>query len=79
MNTKIGSSLVIALVVVLILFIFFSGWAMSGEMPKGGMNTSGWGECSWMLIPAIISLVLSDVLGWVIFKRRNEQKDLSKK
>jgi hypothetical protein len=77
MKSKISSSLVIALVVVIVIFLFCTGWAISGEMPKGDVNTSGWGEHSWMLIPAIISLVLSDVLGWVIFKRRNGQKNLS--
>ena len=76
MNSKTSSSLVIALVVVIVIFLFCTGWVISGEVPKGDMNTSGWGEYSWMLIPAIIALILSDVLGWVILKRRNKQKNL---
>jgi hypothetical protein len=76
MDSKTDSYLVIALIFVLLIFIFCTCWAISGEMMKGDMNTSGWSERSWMLIPAVIALGFSDVLGWVILKRKSKQKKL---
>ena len=75
MNTKNNISLVVAFVVVIVLFLFFGGWGMSGGMMSGGMNRgmngSGWmGGHSWMWAPTLITLFLGIVLGWAIFKKK---------
>ena len=71
MNTKNNTPLVIAFVIVVVLFLLFGGGAMTGGMMNGGMNGSGWmSERSWMWFPALITLSLGVVLGWVIFKKK---------
>ena len=75
MNTKNNTPLVIAFVVFVVLFLLFSGGAMTGGMMNGdmngGMHGSGWlSERGWMWIPALITLGLGVVLGWVIFKKK---------
>ncbi|HCA79598.1 MAG TPA: hypothetical protein DEP53_07685 [Bacteroidetes bacterium] len=71
MNTKPNTPLVIAFVVVIVLFLFFGGGAMTGGMMNGGMHGTGWmGERDWMWTPALLTLVLGVVLGWAIFKKK---------
>jgi len=71
MNTKNNTPLVIAFAVVVVLFLLFGGGAMTGGMMNGGMHGSGWlSERGWMWIPALITLSLGVVLGWVIFKKK---------
>ena len=71
MNTTASTPLVIAFVVVVVLFLLFGGAAMTGGMVNGGMHGSGWmGERSWMWTPALLTLGLGVMLGWVIFKRK---------
>ncbi len=58
-------------VIVVALFLLFSGGTMSGGMMNGGMNGSGWmGDRSWMRTPALLTLVFGIVLGWAIFKKK---------
>ncbi|OGU77472.1 MAG: hypothetical protein A2V93_00245 [Ignavibacteria bacterium RBG_16_34_14] len=75
MNTKSNTPLVIAFVVVIVLFLLFGGVAMTGGMMNGGMhnglNENGWmSDRSWMWFPALITLGLGIVLGWIIFKKK---------
>jgi hypothetical protein len=71
MNTKTNTPLVIAFAVVVVLFLLFGGGAMTGGMMNSGMHGSGWmGERSWMWIPALLTLSLGVVLGWIIFKKK---------
>ena len=75
MKTTANATLVIAFVVVVVLFLFFGGWGITGGMMNGGMhggmNENGWmGERTWMWFPTIITLVLGIVLGWAIFKKK---------
>jgi LPXTG-motif cell wall-anchored protein len=77
MKTKANKSLLIAFIVVVVLFLFFGGWGMTGSVMNGGMHTgmneTGWmGERSWVWFPAIITLILGVVLGWLLFKKRKE-------
>jgi hypothetical protein len=54
-----------------VLFLLFGGGAMTGGMMNGGMHGSGWmGERSWMWTPALVTLGLGVVLGWLIFKKK---------
>jgi preprotein translocase subunit SecG len=79
MNTKNNTPLVIAFVLVIVLFLLFGGGAMTGGMMNsginngmnGGMHGNGWlDERSWMWFPAVITLGLGIVLGWIIFKKK---------
>ncbi len=71
MNKTTNTLLVIAFVIVVVLFLGFGGGAMTGGMMNGGMYGGGWmGERSWMWVPALLTLGLGVVLGWVIFKKK---------
>ncbi len=75
MNTKNNTPLVIAFVVIIVLFLLFGGGAMTGGMMNGGMhdgyNENGWmSDRSWLWFPALITLGIGVVLGWVIFKKK---------
>lgn len=74
MDTKNNTPLVIAFVVVVVLFLLFGVGVMTGGMMNDnmndGMHESGWlSERNWMWFPALITLGLGIVLGWVIFKK----------
>jgi len=71
MKSTTNTPLVIAFISVVILFVIFSGGAMTGGMMNGGMHGNGWmGERSWMWAPVLLTLGLGVVLGWVIFKKK---------
>ncbi|MHB8578843.1 MAG: hypothetical protein ACYDA4_03160 [Ignavibacteriaceae bacterium] len=75
MNTRNNKPLMVAFIVVVVLFLFFSVWGMSGGMMSGGMNSgmngNGWmGWRSWMWAPTLITLFLGVALGWAIFKKK---------
>ena len=71
MNTTNKPALVGALVVVIVLFLLFGGGSMTGATMGGGMMGNGMmGGISWMWIPTVLTLVLSILLGWVIFAKK---------
>ena len=75
MNTKNNTTIVIAFVVVVVLFLLFGGGAMTEGMMNGGMhnglNENGWmSDRGWMWFPALITLGLGIVLGWIIFRKK---------
>jgi hypothetical protein len=65
------TALVSAFVVVIVLFLLFSGGTMTGATMGGGMMGSGMmGGVSWMWIPTVLTLGLGILLGWVIFGKK---------
>ncbi len=65
------TSLVIAFVIVVGLFLLFGGGAMSGATMSGGMMGSGsMGGISWMWIPTLLTLGIGILLGWAIFGKK---------
>jgi hypothetical protein len=82
MNSTSKTPLLIAFVVVVVLFLIFGGWAMTGSMMGGGMMGQGgtggyhmgqgWinGGFSWMWIPTLLTLGLGVLLGWLIFAKK---------
>jgi hypothetical protein len=71
MNTTDKTALIIAFVVVVVLFLLFSGGAMTGATMSGGMMGSGrMGGISWMWIPTLITIGLGILLGWAIFGKK---------
>jgi hypothetical protein len=71
MNGTTRTTLVIAFVVVVGLFLLFGGGTMTGAMMSGGMMGSGTtGGISWMWLPTLLTLGLGVLLGWVIFRKK---------
>jgi len=71
METSKNKPLNIVLVVMIILFLLFCGGAISVTLSDGGMMGTGWTSgISWMWMPALLFLVLSILLGWVIFGKK---------
>jgi hypothetical protein len=75
-------TLLIAFAVVAVLFLLFGLGAMTGTMMNGGWMGTGWmggngmmgagwiSGISWMWIPALLTLGLGVLLGWVIFGKK---------
>jgi hypothetical protein len=82
MNESSKTPLMIAFVVVIVLFLFFGGGAMTGSMlggeimGQGGISGyrmgHGWisGGFSWMWTPTLLTLALGLLLGWMIFAKK---------
>lgn len=72
MNATNRTGLVIAFVVVVALFLLFSGGAMTGATMSGGMMGRGMmGAVNWMWIPTLLTLGIGIILGWAIFGKSN--------
>ncbi len=73
-NSKNNRPIVIAFVLVIVLFLLFGGGALTGGMMNSGMhgfNENGWmSNRGWMWFPALITLGIGIVIGWVIFKKK---------
>ena len=86
MNESNKTPLIIAFVVIVALFLFFGGGAITGSMIGGGMMGQGgtggyrmghgWinGGLSWMWIPTLLTLALGVVLGWAILAKSDRPK-----
>lgn len=71
MNATVRTTLVVAFVVVVSLFLVFGGGTMTGAIMSGGMMGGGTlGGISWMWIPTLLTLGLGILLGWVIFGKK---------
>ncbi len=72
MKTKNSKPIIIIVfVAMIVLFLLFSGGALSVTIEDGGMMGSGWSSgISWMWAPSILFLALSIMLGWVIYIRK---------
>ncbi len=71
--------LMIAFITVAVLFFYFGTGTMIESGIYGRMQGNGLsGSVSWRMYPATISLFLSAVLGWLLFRKRNKAgKDIS--
>jgi len=64
----------IAFIIVVILFFYFSAGVMIDRGLYVRMHGNGWaGSMSWRMYPATITLVLSAVLAWLLFRKRNSK------
>jgi uncharacterized membrane protein YhaH (DUF805 family) len=73
MKTKTDYPLVLAFIIVLIVFLLFCGGAITMTMMNSDMYKNGMmNNISWMWIPTIVALLLSLLLGWAIFWKRND-------
>ena len=70
MKTITKSPLATTLVALFLLFLLFSGGAMTKGTTNGEMSGYGFsGEGSWMWVPALFALALGAVLAWAIVKK----------
>ena len=71
MNANNKTILIIAFVIVIVLFLIFGGWGVTGLRLSNGMM-GGWtmGGISWTWIPIVITLGIGILLGWAIFKKK---------
>ena len=70
-NSSNDTSLIIALVIVLVLFVILAGGMMTGAMMSGGMMGHGViGGFSMMWVPTLLTLAIGVVLGWLLFGKR---------
>ena len=71
MKTTSNKPLALAFIIVGIIFLLFCGGAITMTMMNSGINKTGMmNNISWMWIPAIVAFVLSALLGWVIFWKK---------
>ena len=65
--------LVLAFIIVLVIFLLSCGGAITMTMMNNQMNQNGWiNNISWMWIPTLVALLLSGLLGWVIFWKKED-------
>jgi uncharacterized membrane protein len=75
METNTNKPLTIVLVVMIVLFLLFSGGALMITLEDGGMMGTGWGSgISWMWIPALLFLTLSAILVWVLNTKKKDSE-----
>ncbi len=73
MQTIKNRFLMIAFIIVVMLFFYFSTGVVIVGGIYGRMRGNGWaGSMSWRMYPATITLVLSAVFGWLLFRKRNK-------
>jgi len=71
MNKINNRFLIIVFIVLVVLFVYFvSGTITDGGM-NGMMNENGWmGSNSWGPFPAVFTLVLVVLIGWLLFRNK---------
>jgi hypothetical protein len=77
MKTPTSKPLVLAFIIILIIFLLFCGGAITETLlNKGinhGLNDDGWmNNITWLWVPTGLAFILSILLGWVIFWKKNE-------
>ena len=72
MNISKNTLLIIALVITVVLFLYFgSGAIMDGGM-HGRMNENSWvGGSIWRWFPTIVFLLVGVLIGWLLFRKKN--------
>jgi hypothetical protein len=73
MNKRTNKPLVLAFIIVVVVFLMFCGGAVTMTMKNAGVNGSGiMNNISWMWSPAMLALLLSVLLGWTIYWKKND-------
>jgi hypothetical protein len=71
MKTLTNTPLVLAFIIVCIIFLLFCGGAITMTMMNADMNKNGlMNNISWMWVPTMVAFLLSVLLGWVIFWKK---------
>jgi heme/copper-type cytochrome/quinol oxidase subunit 2 len=75
MKIKTNIPLALAFIIVVVVFLLLCGGAITMTLMNSEMNKNGMmNNISWMWIPATIALLLSVLLGWVLFTQKNSNE-----
>ncbi len=73
MITRTSRPLILAFIIVVIVFLLFLGGAITATLNDAGINGNGMmNNISWMLVPAMLAMLLSVLLGWTIFWKKSD-------
>ena len=77
MKTPTSKALVLAFIIVVIIFLLFCGGAITVTVLNNGMDhgfeDEGWrNKITWMWVPTGLTFILSVLLGWAIFKKKED-------
>ena len=71
MSTRTSKPLILAFIIVVIVCLLFLGGAITTTLNDAGINGNGMmNNISWMLVPAMLAMLLSILLGWTIFWKK---------
>jgi hypothetical protein len=71
MNINTNKPLFLAFIIVVIIFLLLCGGAITMTMMNAEINGNGMmSNISWIWIPAMVALLLSVLLGWAIFWKK---------
>jgi H+/Cl- antiporter ClcA len=74
MKTINNTPLVLAFIIVVVVFLLFCGGAITMTMIYSEMNKNGlMNNVSWLWLPALIAFILSILLGWALFWKRDDK------
>ena len=76
MSRSFNTSLLVAFVAVVVLFLFFTGGALSGPFMSGGargsggMMGAGFSGFGWIWVPTLVTFAAGLLLGWMLFTKK---------
>jgi len=71
MKTMNNTPLVLAFIIVSIIFLLLSGGAITMTMMNSEINKNGlMNNISWLWLPTIVTFLISALLGWTIFWKK---------
>jgi hypothetical protein len=73
MKTTLNTPLVLAFIIVTVVFLLFCGGLIALTLMNSEMNKAGvMYNINWMWIPTMVTFLISVLLGWALFSRRND-------
>ena len=64
--------LVLAFIIVMVVFLFFCGGAVTMTLINAEKNNTGLlNNISWLWLPTLLAFILSVLLGWTLFWKKN--------
>lgn len=67
MKTLDNTPLLLSFIIVVVIFLLFTGGAITMTIMNESLNKNGvFNNISWLWVPAMVSLLVSCLLGWVI-------------
>lgn len=67
MKTLDNTPLLLSFIIVVVIFLLFTGGAITMTVMNESLYKNGiFNNISWLWVPAMVSLLVSSLLGWVI-------------
>jgi uncharacterized membrane protein (DUF485 family) len=74
MKKMTTTPLVLAFILIGVVSLFLGGISFALTIMNNEMNQNGiMSNISWMWIPTILSILITFLLGWVIFWKKNDE------